>query len=981
MAIIDNINQQRTGQTLGQRRSNNSLSTGLSSNFSSRKPNLTTLEGIEQLAQQMGVEEDPSFVEKIVKGTGKGLLGGLQKVAQVLQTGEFAVGGILSGEGAIEGVKQQISPSDVIFDEWQPAGAFEKGVKFTASLAMDIAFDPLTYVTLGTGSALKLTTKAGSKVVVNKTARELTKELAEETSLKAARQQVADLAAAQSGDLISKGGLRNIQKGLRAVGKEPTAKNVKEVLEGGVKELRVPDGLKFMGQELASKEALKKPVNYMSRVAEKTKVGQGLIKGAQSTRKSFGGLFKRDQEILDGIRKATGKDKQKLSQFLTKKQQFIDTFDRKTADLDKWITTTFSGVTKAERELIGTALSKGSLKEIPEHLRPLAQRVQSIFKQVAKTEEKAGLLDRTIEDYVPFIYRNQEEAKKLARAISGGQPSVRAGQPNALLRFGKERMMPSLEKAEELGLEPIKDIAELLHLRLVSHEKALTTQDFLVDTVKTVGKTRSSLKFMDDHIALTDVAAGAPKALKNKLNIEDAGNIFVPRAVAEDLNKLNKSIIDEENVNFLLRGYQKVLNFFKGSVTVFFPSFHGRNSISNVANNFLDSALGAIDPRVHTAAVKLMRGEEGKLVTDLGEEISYKELMNAAREKQVFQDVLRITDVGRQLEKNILKKPSSVVEKAGAIGRGIENEARLTNFIVNVRRGFDFDEAADRTKKFLFDYDNLSRFEKQFMRNAIPFYTWTRKNIALQLETLVTQPGKIAGQFKAIKAMESALSVDHPEEIKKVAPDWVAAGLSIISSRDGDDVTFLTGFGLPVEAAFDFFNKPMKEALNQVSPFIKMPLERATGVNFFKDKDISEDDSGNFAENYPQIFKDVLDFREETFVNEKGQEVTIRKVDPEKKYVFQNLAISVGLGRALSSGNAEAFARSTDIMTGWLQGENRVTFDDRWTLLKNLTGIRRYKYSLDALEKAEANERMEQIKQRLIQSGDISIYEIPFRTD
>ena len=52
----------------------------------------------------------------------------------------------------------------------------------------------------------------------------------------------------------------------------------------------------------------------------------------------------------------------------------------------------------------------------------------------------------------------------------------------------------------------------------------------------------------------------------------------------------------------------------------------------------------------------------------------------------------------------------------------------------------DFDQAAIHVKKHLFDYDNLSKFEKEFMRRGIPFYTWTRKNLALQLQTLSTKP-------------------------------------------------------------------------------------------------------------------------------------------------------------------------------------------------------------------------------------------------
>ena len=45
-----------------------------------------------------------------------------------------------------------------------------------------------------------------------------------------------------------------------------------------------------------------------------------------------------------------------------------------------------------------------------------------------------------------------------------------------------------------------------------------------------------------------------------------------------------------------------------------------------------------------------------------------------------------------------------------------------------------------RLKKFLFDYMDLTAFERKVMKRVFPFYTWLRKNIPLQISMLLKSP-------------------------------------------------------------------------------------------------------------------------------------------------------------------------------------------------------------------------------------------------
>ena len=72
------------------------------------------------------------------------------------------------------------------------------------------------------------------------------------------------------------------------------------------------------------------------------------------------------------------------------------------------------------------------------------------------------------------------------------------------------------------------------------------------------------------------------------------------------------------------------------------------------------------------------------------------------------------------------------------------------------------------TKKWLFDYADLSLFEKNRMKNIFPFYTWLRKNIPAQLATIVTNPSIYSMIPKGEEALSTGVNIP-PEAI----PDWL----------------------------------------------------------------------------------------------------------------------------------------------------------------------------------------------------------------
>lgn len=115
--------------------------------------------------------------------------------------------------------------------------------------------------------------------------------------------------------------------------------------------------------------------------------------------------------------------------------------------------------------------------------------------------------------------------------------------------------------------------------------------------------------------------------------------------------------------------------------------------------------------------------------------------------------------------KNVLGTEGALARKGRDFNQAVETNARMASFFYNLDKyGQDYVEAARHTKKALFDYSELTEFEKKVMKNIIPFYTFMRKNLPRQLETLLENPTRIA--------LPEKLSQAATEPLPEGAPDY-----------------------------------------------------------------------------------------------------------------------------------------------------------------------------------------------------------------
>ena len=101
----------------------------------------------------------------------------------------------------------------------------------------------------------------------------------------------------------------------------------------------------------------------------------------------------------------------------------------------------------------------------------------------------------------------------------------------------------------------------------------------------------------------------------------------------------------------------------------------------------------------------------------------------------------------------------TLVESATAM----DNYYRVSIFLDYLNQGYTPAKAAERARKFLYDYADLSEAEKKVGRNLIMFYSYMRKNLDHFWETLLTNPERLIGQLRLVRGVQQVYMSEDAE--------------------------------------------------------------------------------------------------------------------------------------------------------------------------------------------------------------------------
>lgn len=383
-------------------------------------------------------------------------------------------------------------------------------------------------------------------------------------------------------------------------------------------------------------------------------------------------------------------------------------------------------------------------------------------------------------------------------------------------------------------------------------------------------------KILDD--VSREFGVDAATAPKNYVSIPEIPNLKFPPEVKSRIVRIHGIATNDQAINQFLKVLDGATNWWKMWSLGVRPSYHVKNTVGNLWNNYLagvdnpirykDAAVmqykiaqNNLDGAIYGKPVKEIYEEmakrgvigEGQYGADVAQVIESKLGIN---QPLSFNNLRSATESLKQIAGKTVGTENPLLKGGFAVGSAIEDNARVALFLDRVKKGASYEEAGKAVQKYLFDYGALSPFEQNVMKRAMPFYTWSRKNIPLQLEALVTSPEKInkINIFKQnVEAgVEKPSEYDVPDYVKDQMPVYISnpiTGKSTAIPLSGiipfADLNLLTN-------AFNTGNRPdspfekgkissaASTATGSLNPILKEPVQLLLNYDFFRKKNIRE---------------------------------------------------------------------------------------------------------------------------------------------
>lgn len=300
-------------------------------------------------------------------------------------------------------------------------------------------------------------------------------------------------------------------------------------------------------------------------------------------------------------------------------------------------------------------------------------------------------------------------------------------------------------------------------------------------------------------------------------------------------NEVHNKMVNPESLRKAIQMFDSVQNIWKAQALLA-PSYHIRNFAGNLWNNYLaDVKTGA-----YVLAGKLQNNARKGTLTKVE-----KGLINEMKKNGIINTGQYGGDIAQTIKSGIGSTTLNPLSQNFAgyranfwLGGGVEDNAKIAHYLSKRAEGYGVKQASESVKKYLFDYGDLTDVEKGLMKRIMPFYTWTSKNIPLQVQQFVENPGKFSKIAIAKKNIEEG--VEQPDE--KYMSDYVKdnAPIRVKTDENGNTMYFLAGAWLPAAQAMTFLSNPKQSALGMVSPMFKLPYENITGKGTFFQNTLGE---------------------------------------------------------------------------------------------------------------------------------------------
>jgi hypothetical protein len=479
-----------------------------------------------------------------------------------------------------------------------------------------------------------------------------------------------------------------------------------------------------------------------------------------------------------------------------------------------------------------------AIARLPENLRTIAQglvespavrRGETIFKDLGtlKPHLKNGkVVDITVSTRQPQYFPQFRNMPETVQGVAF------AAAPSGTLKAAEQKVR-SLKEAVAAGMST--DIGEMAARRAADSARARSQTELIQQYAKAVSDTPFAGARQLKDTTLENLSEPLQQLYKGK---------YVPEAIANELERVTVRLRDPQYADTLLN---RGLRVWKTWATAMNLPGHQLVNFSGNAGNMYAVANMPIDDvfkyymQAGNTLNRARRG--GQLSKDW--ETFLKEAQDIgvvgpsagpATEFRPRGPMTKAAEAVSGQRYNPLNPEAPYYQAARDLNQKyVEDPARLATYVWARQQGKSAEEAALLVKQALFDYNDLNDFEKQYLRNVIPFYTWTRKNVPAQLATLLQRPVKLANQKRLIETFDQIASAGDAEPLdKSKLPDYMQGPefFRVPGVTTSEKEPVMAASRLPVFDLNMLTADPKQLAEKagfMLSPAIRIPLEQLLG--------------------------------------------------------------------------------------------------------------------------------------------------------
>jgi hypothetical protein len=385
---------------------------------------------------------------------------------------------------------------------------------------------------------------------------------------------------------------------------------------------------------------------------------------------------------------------------------------------------------------------------------------------------------------------------------------------------------------------------------------------------------------------------------------------------------------DNDQVKEALRLFDKLNTFFK-STKLLSPGFHVRNFIGNFSNMMLAGINPMQTAKYQDDVFKIMSTGPELLerAVNAGAHLD-PTLLNKVfnpSEKRLYEILVDYTkadlpksaealyDYPEALQALIRDNPEkkTVFEQISKVNSDwnekVDTYFRLQTFIYGRENAqllgrLGAQNPAELVRRVHFDPKDLSPTERNTLKRIIPFYTYTKKNLAFQMKNVFDNPTIYKRLTKAMDSAWTTLDIDPATELE----DYKRVNYWIPVWKKKDGKYFAIKANLPVGDLVEFLKSPGSRILSSVAPAIRIPFELGLNRQIYSGLPI-RDFPGQKGYMFPALTEipgvgPMLDRQAEYLIAQTGLDVPFRLLYGTGEAAFNIATGKQDVGSAIASG-------------------------------------------------------------------------------